>query len=71
MVRRLLGGLATVREDALAARRQFCPGALVVAVPDRLLRDKIVSNSTQRREGPVPFRDTGPDLLLHGRADRI
>jgi hypothetical protein len=64
-----------VWEDALEARRQLSPGS-PVAVLDGLLRDKIVSQNSPKqapeteKAGPR-FRDTGPDLLFHGRADRI
>ncbi|HEV8567022.1 MAG TPA: tyrosine-type recombinase/integrase, partial [Actinoplanes sp.] len=72
---RLLEGLTVVWEDALAARRQLSPGS-PVAVLDRLLQEKIVSQNSpkQAREtekaGPR-IRDTGPDLLFSSRADRI
>jgi hypothetical protein len=75
MVRRLLDGLTAVWEDALAARRQLSPVS-PVAVLDRLLRDKIVSQDSPQQHpetGKDRFasRDTGPDLLFYGRADRI
>jgi integrase len=75
MVRRLLDGLTAVWENALEARRQLSPGS-PVAVLDGLLRDKIVSRDSPERAletekaGPR-LRDTGPDLRLYGRADRI
>jgi hypothetical protein len=75
MVRQLLDGLAAVWEQALAARRQLSPGS-PVAILDRLLRDKIVSQNSPKQplemeKGRSASRDTGPDLLFHGRADRI
>jgi hypothetical protein len=75
MVHRLLGGLTAVWENALEARRELSLGS-PVAVLNGLLRDKIVSQNSPKqvreteKAGPR-LRDTGPDLLLHGRADRI
>ncbi len=75
MVRSLLDGLTAVWENALEARPQLSPGS-PVAVLDGLLRDKIVSQISPERAqetekaGPR-LRDTGPDLLIYGRADRI
>jgi len=73
--RRLLDGLTTVWEGALAARRLLSPGS-PVPVLDRLLRDKILSHDSpegtpETEEGWFAIRDTGPDLRLSGRADRI
>ena len=75
MVRRLMDGLTRVWEDALDARRRLNPGS-PVAVLDRLLREKIVSQNSPEGGPPTEkdrsaFRDTGPDLLIYGRADRI
>lgn len=75
MTRRLLDGLTTVWESALTARRLLSPGS-PVPVLDRLLQDKIISqNSPQEaqdtKQGRYAIRDTGPDLRLSGRADRI
>jgi hypothetical protein len=75
MVRRLLGGLTGVWESALEARRQLSPGS-PVRVLDGLLRTKIVSQDSPQvtatmEKGRSAFRDTGPDLLFYGRADRI
>ena len=75
MVRRLLDGLTAAWENALEARRQLSPGS-AVAVLDGLLRTKIVSQDSPKeapeteKTGPQ-VRDTGPDLLFLGRADRI
>jgi integrase len=75
MVRRLLDGLTAVWESALQTRRELSPGS-PVAVLDGLLRDKIVSQISPKqvreteKAGPR-LRGTGPDLLFHGRADRI
>jgi hypothetical protein len=75
MIEQLLDGLTAVWENALEARLRLSPGS-PVAVLDRLLREKIVSQNSpsevQNREKAGPrFRDTGLDLLLSGRADRI
>jgi PAS domain-containing protein len=75
MVRRLLDGLTTVWEAALAARRQLSPGS-PVAVLDGLLRNKIVSQISPQQlpetvKGRSASRDTGPDLAFYRRADRI
>ncbi|OJF13306.1 tyrosine-type recombinase/integrase [Couchioplanes caeruleus] len=75
MIRRLLDGLTELWENALAVRRQLASGS-PVAVLDHLLREKIVSqNSPQQAPGTEKagprIRDTGPDLLFYGRADRI
>jgi hypothetical protein len=48
MVRRLLDGLTAVWESALEARRQLSPGSAVMVL-DKLLRDKIVSQSSLPR----------------------
>jgi hypothetical protein len=75
MVQRLLDGLTAIWENALEARWQLAPGS-PVAVLDGLLRAKIVSQDSPRgareteKAGPR-LRDTGPDLLVYGRADRI
>ncbi|MEV6493065.1 hypothetical protein AB0M20_31245, partial [Actinoplanes sp. NPDC051633] len=75
MVRRLLDGLTAVWESALEARLQLSPGSSV-AVLNGLLREKIISQDSPKddreteKAGPR-LRDTGPDLLFHGRADRI
>jgi hypothetical protein len=75
MVRQLMDGLMVVWENALAARADLSGGS-TVAVLDRLLRDKIVSQNSPQRDpltakGRSASRDTGPELLLYGRADRI
>ncbi|GAB1641442.1 tyrosine-type recombinase/integrase [Krasilnikovia sp. MM14-A1259] len=75
MVRRLMDGLTTAWADALDARRALSPGS-PVAILDRLLRAKIVSQISPQRspetlQGRSAFRDTGPDLLIYRRADRI
>lgn len=75
MTRRLLDGLTAVWGDALEVRRLLSPGS-PVPVLDRLLRDKIVSQdspekASETKEGRFAIRDTGPDLRLFGRADRI
>jgi hypothetical protein len=75
MVRRLVDGLTAVWEQALDARRMLSPGS-PVAVLDRMLREKIVSQNSPQGD-PLTgkdrsaLRDTGPDLLFYGRADRI
>ena len=75
MVWRLLDGLTLVWENALEARRQLSPGS-PGAVLDSLLRRKIVSQNSPKKAqktgkaGPRS-RETGSDLLKHGRADRI
>jgi hypothetical protein len=75
MIRDLMDGLTALWEKALDDRRQLSPGSQV-AVLDRLLRTKIVSQispkQAQEREKAGPrFRETGPDLRFFGRADRI
>jgi hypothetical protein len=75
MVHRLMDGLTVVWENALDARAGLSLGS-PVAVLDRLLRDKIVSHDSPHGDPPTERdryarRDTGPDLLSHGRADRI
>jgi hypothetical protein len=75
MVRRLMAGLTQVWESALAARRELNSGS-PVAVLDKLLRAKIVSQISPQgdpatEKGRSAFRETDPDLLLYGRADRI
>jgi integrase len=75
IVHRLMDGLTTVWENALDARAGLSPGS-PVAILDRLLRDKIVSQISPEgdpvtEEGRSALRYTGPDLLFHSRADRI
>jgi hypothetical protein len=75
MVHRLMDGLTVVWENALDARAGLHPGS-PVAVLYRLLRDKIVSQNSPHgdpltEQDRSAIRDTGPDLLFHGRADRI
>jgi hypothetical protein len=75
MVRRLMSGLTQVWENALAARQELNPGS-PVAVLDKLLRAKIVSQISPQKDpgtekGRSAFRETDPDLLFNGRADRI
>ncbi len=75
MVRRLLDDLTTVWENALAVRRRLSPGS-AVAILDRLLRNKIVSQNspqgtTETEKAGPRIRDTGPDLLFPRRDGRI
>jgi hypothetical protein len=75
MVRRLMDGLTVVWENALDARAALSLGS-PVAVLDRLLRNKIVSQNSPQGD-PLTgkdrsaSRDTGPDLRFSGRADSV
>ena len=75
MVSCLMDGLTGVWENALDTRASLSPGS-PVAVLDRLLQNKIVSQNSPHgdpltEQDRSALRDTGPDLLFHGRADRI